>query len=48
MSISNRMDSIEIIYDKHEGDIHYLMNNYDLSNDDFDFIMELKAYKNAG
>ena len=48
MTIAPRMNSIEIIYDKHEGDIHYLMNHYDLSNDDFDFIMELKAYKNEG
>ena len=48
MSISPRMNTIEMLYDKHCGDIHYLMNQYDLSDEDFDFIMELKEFKNAG
>ena len=47
MTIAPRMKQIEMLYDKHCGDIHYLMNRYDLSNDDFEFIMDLKAYRNA-
>ena len=47
MSIANRMDTIESIYDAHEGNIHYIMNNYDLDGDDFDFLVELKSYKNG-
>ena len=47
MSIANRMDIIEGIYNAHEGNIHYIMNNYDLDGDDFDFLVELKAWKNG-
>ena len=46
MKLANRMDSIEILYDKHEGDLHYIMNHYDLNGDDFDYLMDLKAFKN--
>ncbi len=44
---SSRMDSIEILYNKHEGDIHYIMNQYDMSGDDFDYLMDLKEYNNG-
>ena len=46
MSISNRMDYLEELYDSKEGDIHYIFNNYDLDGDDFNFLVELKAYRN--
>ncbi len=46
MSISNRMDYITDLYEAHEGNIHYIMNHFDLDGDDFDFLMELKEYRN--
>ena len=46
MSISNRMDWLVDTYQFHDGDIHHIMNNYDLDGDDFDFLMELKEYYN--
>ena len=47
MSFSNRMDYLEDVYDAHEGKIHTILNSYDLDRDDFDYLMELKAYRNA-
>ena len=46
MSLSTRMDYMTDLYDAYEGNIHYIMNNYDLDGDDFDFLMELKEYNN--
>ena len=46
MSLSTRMDYMTDLYDCHEGNIHYIMNNYDLDGDDFDFLIELKEYNN--
>ena len=47
MSISNRMDYLEDVYNAHEGNIHYIMNHYDLDGDDFDFLVELKEFRNG-
>jgi len=44
MSISNRMDYIEELYHFNEGNIHHIMNKYDLDGDDFDYLMNLKAH----
>ena len=41
-----RMDKITEIYNFHEGNIHYIMNNYDVDGDDFKFLMDLKEYYN--
>ena len=47
MSISNRMDWLEETYNYHNGNIHHIMNNYDLDGDDFDFLIELKEFNNS-
>ncbi len=41
-----RMDYMNDLYESHEGNIHYIMNNFDLDGDDFDYLMELKEYRN--
>lgn len=43
---SSKMDYVESLYDAHEGNIHYIMNNYDLDNDDWEYLMDLKEYRN--
>lgn len=48
MTIFNRHEYIENLYEAHEGNIHYIMNNFDLDGDDFDLLVELKEFKNAG
>jgi len=46
MSISNRMDYLEDLYNYHEGNVHRILNQYDLDGDDFDFLIKLKEYYN--
>ena len=46
MSISNRMDYLEQVYEAHNGKIHKIMNSYDLDGEDFDYLIELKSYYN--
>ena len=40
------MKRIEDIYVYHGGKIHVIMNHYDLSSDDFKYLIELKEYYN--
>ncbi len=46
MGLATRMDYMNDLYEAHEGNIHYIMNNFDLDGDDFDYLMELKEYRN--
>ena len=46
MSISNRMDYLEEVYDAYNGKIHKIMNRFDLDGEDFEYLVELKAYRN--
>ena len=47
MSYANKMDELEGIYNKYEGNIHAIINNEMLSNDDFNYIVELKEFYNG-
>ena len=47
MSIANRMDYLEEVYNAHEGNIHVIFNKYDLDSEDFDYLNDLKAYNNG-
>lgn len=37
---------VENIYNKYNGNIHYIINNIKLTSDDFDYLMDLKAHYN--
>ena len=44
---STRMDYVEELYDSHEGNIHKIMNSYDLDGDDWNYLVELRAWRNG-
>ncbi len=47
MGLATRMDYMNDLYDSHEGNIHYIMNHYDLDGDDFNYLVDLKEYRNS-
>ena len=40
------MDEMTCLYDNYDGDLHYIMNNFKITDEDFDFLMDLKSYRN--
>ena len=47
MACFNRCDYMESLYELYQGDIHLIMNKYDLDGQDFDYLMDLKLYNNG-
>ena len=46
MTIFNTMNRLEKIYQDNEGDIHKIINNYMLTQEEFEYVVELKGFYN--
>lgn len=45
-TLFTRMKYLESLYKENEGNLHKILNRYELNNIDFDYLLEVKAYNN--
>lgn len=47
VTIFNKMAEIDDIYQQNEGNLHYILNNYEITDEDFEYLTNLKEYNNG-